>query len=47
MGTGKNTLADIKKKHGVDLKYLQYSNLKTPRIYMLPKIHKPENNLEH
>ena len=37
----KETLEIIKSKHGVNLKYLQHSNLKTPRIYGLPKIHKP------
>jgi hypothetical protein len=39
----KDTLANIKNKHGVDLKYVQHSNPKTPRIYELPKIHKPGN----
>jgi hypothetical protein len=41
----KNTLADIKNKHGVDQKYLQRFNPKTPWIYGLPIIHKPRNKL--
>jgi hypothetical protein len=41
----KATLADINNKQGVNLKYLQQSNPKTPRIYELPKIHKPGNKL--
>jgi hypothetical protein len=41
----KETLADIKNKHGVNLKYLQYSNSKIPSIYGLPKMHKPGNKL--
>jgi hypothetical protein len=36
----KDTLADINNKYGVNLKYLQHSSPKTPRIYGLPKIHK-------
>jgi hypothetical protein len=32
----KDTLADIKNKQGVELKYLQHSNPKTPRINGLP-----------
>jgi hypothetical protein len=42
----KDTLVDIDNKHGVNLKYLQNANLKTPRVYGLPKIHKP-GNIEH
>jgi PHD/YefM family antitoxin component YafN of YafNO toxin-antitoxin module len=41
----KETLADIKNKHGVNLKYLQHSNPKIPSIYGLPKMHKPGNKL--
>jgi hypothetical protein len=41
----KDTLAGIKNNHDVNLKYLQHSNSKTPRIYGLPKFHKPGNKL--
>jgi hypothetical protein len=41
----KYTLADIKKTHGVNLKYLQHSNPKTPRIYRFQKIQNPGNKL--
>jgi hypothetical protein len=38
-------LSVMNNKHGVNLKCLQHSNPKTPRIYGLPKIHKPGNKL--
>jgi hypothetical protein len=41
----KDTLSNIKNKHAVDLKYLQHSNPKTPRIYGFPKIYKLGNKL--
>jgi hypothetical protein len=41
----KDTLTDINYKHGVNLKYLQHSNPKIPRIYGIQKTHKTGNKL--
>jgi hypothetical protein len=39
------TLEHIKEKYDVNLLHLRSSNISMPKLYGLPKIHKPENKM--